>query len=237
MGTPTKFVTRSRSMSSRARSASQRYIITSFSPLPTQLSSTGTKPVTWNRGTMRMNTGGPRRPRRLVGVQQPPDGRAAPEAGEGLEDGPVGRHRALRAAGGARRVEDGGVVVRADVDLGQRRARLAPRPPSGRRRRRHLAEPHADGAHAPTRRRRRGSALDPLGVGDQHGGRGVAEGEVELVLGPPGVERHEHRADRQDGAGGHHPLGVVAHADGDAVAGPHPVALDQRGAQARPSGP
>src|SRR3954470_21034334 len=50
-GTPTKFVTRSRSISSSARSASHLYIITSFSPLLKHDSITGTQPVTWNSGT------------------------------------------------------------------------------------------------------------------------------------------------------------------------------------------
>src|SRR3954451_17612024 len=55
VGTPTKLVTRSRSISSSALSAFQRYIITSFALDTTQLRSTGTEPVTWNSGTIKMN--------------------------------------------------------------------------------------------------------------------------------------------------------------------------------------
>ena len=58
VGTPTKLVTRSRSISSSAFSAFQRYIITSFDRDTTQLSNTGTHPVTWNSGTIRMNVVG-----------------------------------------------------------------------------------------------------------------------------------------------------------------------------------
>src|ERR671917_1183022 len=58
VGTPTKLVTCSRSISSRARSGCHLYMITSFRPLAKQPSMTGIDPVTWNSGTMRMNDGG-----------------------------------------------------------------------------------------------------------------------------------------------------------------------------------
>src|SRR5579872_3232085 len=58
VGTPTKVVTRSASISCSAFSASQRYIITSFIPLANADSMTGTQPVTWNRGTVRISVGG-----------------------------------------------------------------------------------------------------------------------------------------------------------------------------------
>src|ERR1019366_9968073 len=57
VGTPTNVVTRSDSMSLRAFSGSHRCIITSLSFMPKQESITGTHPVTWNRGTMRMKHG------------------------------------------------------------------------------------------------------------------------------------------------------------------------------------
>ena len=53
VGTPTKFVTRSRSISSRARSGSHLYIITSSKPPLTHDSSTDTHPVTWKSGSER----------------------------------------------------------------------------------------------------------------------------------------------------------------------------------------
>ncbi len=57
VGTPTKAVTFSASMSRRAVSGSQRCIMTSFIFMPKQVSMTGTQPVTWNSGTMRMKHG------------------------------------------------------------------------------------------------------------------------------------------------------------------------------------
>ena len=54
VGTPTKVVTRSRSISSRARSGDHLYIITSLLPPSVAPSMTGTSPVTWKSGTMRM---------------------------------------------------------------------------------------------------------------------------------------------------------------------------------------
>jgi hypothetical protein len=57
VGTPTKLVTRSRSISSSARSGSHLYMMTSFSPVAKQDSITGTAPVTWNSGTIRTNDG------------------------------------------------------------------------------------------------------------------------------------------------------------------------------------
>src|SRR5580658_2769642 len=58
VGTPTNTVTRSRSMSRNAVSASQRYIITRRMPAAKDDSITGMHPVTWKSGTARMKTGG-----------------------------------------------------------------------------------------------------------------------------------------------------------------------------------
>ena len=58
VGTPTKLVTFSRSMSCNARNGSHLCIITSFAPVATDPSITGTQPVTWNNGTVRMKQGG-----------------------------------------------------------------------------------------------------------------------------------------------------------------------------------
>ena len=57
VGTPTKAVTRSASMRRRAVSGSQRCIITSLNFMPKHDSITGTHPVTWKSGTMRMKHG------------------------------------------------------------------------------------------------------------------------------------------------------------------------------------
>ena len=58
VGTPTNAVTLWRSISSSAWSGSQRRCITSFSCAPKHESITGTHPVTWKSGTMRMKQGG-----------------------------------------------------------------------------------------------------------------------------------------------------------------------------------
>ena len=54
VGTPTNCVTRSRSISSRARSGVHLYIITSLKPFVKHESMTGTSPVTWKSGSARM---------------------------------------------------------------------------------------------------------------------------------------------------------------------------------------
>src|SRR5271155_3571303 len=58
VGTPTKIVTLWRSMSCRARSGSQRYVITSFTWKVKQVIMTGMHPVTWKSGTIKMKHGG-----------------------------------------------------------------------------------------------------------------------------------------------------------------------------------
>jgi hypothetical protein len=55
VGTPTKFVMRSRSISSSARSGLHLYMSTSLAPASHELSITATQPVTWKSGTIRMN--------------------------------------------------------------------------------------------------------------------------------------------------------------------------------------
>ena len=122
VGTPMKLVTFSASISSRARPASHRCIITSLEPPSTEPSMTGTHPVTWNNGTTRMNAS------LAAGVGLPSGGLGADDLHEapariGHERGehrPMGRHRALGVAGRARGVEDGGVGIGVDVDVGHR---------------------------------------------------------------------------------------------------------------------
>ena len=79
VGTPTKWVTRSDSMSARARSGSQRCVMTSLAPLTNEPSMTGTRPVTWNSGTHNMNTDGPAgAPGSEVLAALPPSGSVSP---------------------------------------------------------------------------------------------------------------------------------------------------------------
>ena len=68
VGTPTKVVTRSASIRRSAVSGSHRCIMTNFNFIPKQLSITGTHPVTWNNGTMRMKQG----------ANPPPPSRSSP---------------------------------------------------------------------------------------------------------------------------------------------------------------
>src|SRR4051794_6673414 len=96
VGTPTKFVTRSRSISSRARSGSHLRIITSFRPLAKHDIITGMQPVTWKRGTTRMNAGAPDgagasgRRRRSTAARHPKPRRACTTA-RWVETAPFGR--------------------------------------------------------------------------------------------------------------------------------------------------
>ena len=209
-------------MSRRAVSGSQRCIITSLNFMPKQESITGTHPVTWNSGTMRMKHGAnaPPVPSGVLALAGGLDGGVAPEPHQAVDHGPVGRDGTLGEPGGPRRVEDGGVVVGADLDLGHRVAELDHLVVAGHagRVRLELVAPHHDHRHAPGVGRGVGP-LDPLGIGDQQRQAGVLDGVVELGLGPPGVERDRHGADRQDGGERDDPLGEVAHGD------PHPVAL------------
>ena len=54
-------------------------------------------------------------------------------------------------------------------------------------------------------------------VADEHARTAVAQREVHLVGGPPAVQRYRYEAARHDAGERHHPLGIVAHRDGDAV--------------------
>ena len=162
----------------------------------------------------------------LLGPAQGVDRALAAEAHEGLDDRPVGGHRALGVAGGARRVEDGGVVV--GVDRHARGSapgtttssqRSTPRRARRRRRRRTpMVGMPRRAAASRVRSTRSTSATSTLAPG-------VLEPVVQLVGRPPGVHRHHDGADRQGAEVGDDPLGVVAHGDGDPVALRHAVAL------------
>ncbi len=140
----------------------------------------------------------------------------------------MGRHRSLGFAGGARGVEDRGVVTGIDLDIGHRGAggaHILESVDTGRRLTTMADRNHPEPGQAIEDGRH---ALGPLLIGDEHGGARVAQPVLELVGGPPGVQRHRHRADGGDGGEARHPLGVVAHADGHAVTALHAVVLDQQ---------
>src|ERR671911_298640 len=130
VGTPTNEVTRSRSISSSARTGSHRYMITSFTPDEKHPSITGIRPVTWNNGTTRMRVGVAAAAlaslasvaARGGGLAGALDRGPAAEAHQRLDDAAVGRHCALGPAGRARRVEDRGVVLGTGGLVGERLA-------------------------------------------------------------------------------------------------------------------
>ena len=66
-------------------------------------------------------------------------------------------------------------------------------------------------------------ALQPLAVDEEHTRLAVVEGVRELAGGPPGVQRNGDQARQLGGPEGDLPLGVVAHGDHGAVAGPQSV--------------
>ena len=119
VGTPPKIVTRSRSISSRARSGLQRRIITSLPPAAVFGTSTEWQPVAWNSGTesseeLCAGPSGGADPLLLV-RQQAAAGVDEAEADEVRADVALGPERPLRLARRPRGVEDRGVVLRLDL--------------------------------------------------------------------------------------------------------------------------
>ncbi len=133
----------------------------------------------------------------------------------------VRRQRALRGARRARRVEDRGVVVGGDRDVGQaagrveRRAQVLPPHDTGGQ----VAAVAAHDDHLGSEAREVGrEALEPLAVEEQRLATGVGDRVLELRTEPPRVQGDGDRAERHRRPEAHDPLRVVAHADGDAVA-------------------
>ena len=240
-GTPPKVVIRSRSISSRARSGSKWCIITIFPPAPMLPTMTAWQPVAWKSGT-----------ESRIALCTLPEGSTRDRAEAQLparvdeeEVHQVGADVAVRADGalgasrGARGVEDGGVVLRVDGDVGGRGvgvdvAERQCEGPFGHRCRpvRRLA----DGGGVPgcvavrcssatIRAVKPGQpaeegadALGPLRVDEGDLGTRVLQPVAQLLAGPPGVERDDDGPGQGDGPEGHDPLGQVAHGDGDPVA-------------------
>ncbi len=153
----------------------------------------------------------------------------------------MGADRTFGSAGGARRVEDGGVVVGIDRDLGQgdvvgRRAHhllerddvhgLHPNPIEEAAHRRPAAT--GVGIVLLARHDHRlesgefgqvvGDTELALLVHEGHLGARVGQPVGELVAGPPGVEGYGHGADGDCCPESHDPVGEVAHGDTDPVA-------------------
>ena len=231
VGTPMKVVTRSRSISSSAFSAFQRYIITSFDLETMQLSSTGTQPVTWNSGTIRMNASGPG-----SGAGEPGGNAASARTASTaarlpnaitdetiaplVETAPFGRpvvpevYRIV--ASSSQPTSTAGIAGPATTTSFHWSTSSAE------------GELGADFEHAdPKSPARFDPPCDPLDVRDQQRRAAVGEGVVDLVFDPQRVERHRDTADRDDGEHRHDPLGIVAHADGNPVALLNAVPVDE----------
>ena len=138
----------------------------------------------------------------------------------------VRAERALRVAGGAAGVEDRRGVVAGESDV--RAGGCGERRPAGgaadegfergralNRLGRPRDDPFADARHVGAVR---GEAAVAFGVDDDDARARIADAVAQFVAGPPGVERHRDRADRDDREEDHRPFGQVARCEGDAVA-------------------
>ena len=88
------------------------------------------------------------------------------------------------------------------------------------------------GEHDLAHRRLAEQRCEPLGallVGEEHDAARVAQAVRELGTGPPRVQRHRDRADRDRRPERERPLGVVPHRDRDAIAGLHAVGAEALG--------
>ncbi|CAB4562428.1 unannotated protein [freshwater metagenome] len=125
-------------------------------------------------------------------------------------------HSTFRAARGSRGVQDGRIVIHADVSHDGSKTCL------------YFCGPFVDigayftlGAHA----QHLDSVLTTCGVGsidallitDEHLGARVKQCEFHFVFGPPSIERHVDRANGDNGRKGHDPFGEVTHRHGHAV--------------------
>jgi len=126
------------------------------------------------------------------------------------------RHSAFRIARRARSIEDrrqiGGFdrLVRQAIGVARRgfreigaKGRPAPRHDD------RLQVHHAD---------QRRDAFRALTVDQKCRGRGIVQGKRDFGRRPPGIDRDRNGADRLHGPEAHQPFGIVAHADGDAIA-------------------
>ncbi len=160
-----------------------------------------------------------------IGLRRLPhcvDGRAGGERHQRTEHRPVGGDSSLRITGRAGGVQDRGVVVRVDVDVGQCCAvgqQILQRNHAERVVRSGFGV-FADGHHRGGDRARIGGSqpVEPVGVGDDDLRAGVVEGEHDLSGLPPRVHRNRHRSDGGDRGERGDPFRVVAHRDRDAIA-------------------
>ena len=89
---------------------------------------------------------------------------------------------------------------------------------------RHLAHAHQRQAEPSGEGR---DTLRPVGIHDNKARTRVLQAVLELLRGPPGVHRYRDPAGQQRADESEHPLGVVAHGDGYAVAGLQPVTVPE----------
>ena len=153
-------------------------------------------------------------------------GRGVPHAHDVAADVSVRAEGPLGGAGGAGGVEDRRAVVRTDLAVRQLRGAgdLGHVPRAGGQLSGGTGHEHGEvegGQHI-------GEALEALVVREQHARSGIAQPELELTGGPPGVERYDDGACAGCGEEGDRPFRVVAHRDGDSVPRADPVLLDER---------
>ncbi len=152
---------------------------------------------------------------------------------------------AFRPAGGARRVEDRGVVL--GVEAGVRQGLVGEVKVGGGRPDQVL---EGVGRAQLIARRTHGEeageaelvqvwldSSQAFGVGDQHLGGGVGDAIGQVLTGAPSVQRRHHRADGRTGPERDRPFGQVAHGDDDAVTLFHPVLVSEHAGERRGRAP
>ena len=147
----------------------------------------------------------------------------------------MGAKRPLGVAGGARGIEDRGIVFRLEQDRGHRPVgKIAPGVAGADHRleRRQLralkrlwAARDIDALELGALRQDRCDPLEAFGIDDGNACAAVTQGVFELGAGPPGIERHGDRTHQPGGKEAHRPLGQVAHRDHHAIALAHAVGL------------
>ena len=139
----------------------------------------------------------------------------------------MGGNRALGVPRGSRGVEDRHIVVRIDLDFGQRCADLEDGVQMlsaiGKR---SLAANH-QGLEFGFRQGTE-SIIQSLEIADQDPCTRILQAIDQFLDLPPGIHRDRNRPNGGDGRESGNPLGVISHRDGDPVSGPNPVAFDQQ---------
>ena len=199
------------------------------------------QPVAWNSGTERRKAACAFSPTGVaLGAGAVAGGAAGVDEEEAHQVRPhvaVGADGTLGTAGGARGVEDGGVVLGVDGQIG-RRGRFVDRPQrQGERPFGHEPRPGGrlgdgqrrvglgavlvgddDGAEVGQPGQDGADPFRPLRVDEDHLGARVLQAVTQFLAAPPRIERDDDGAGQRGGPEGHDPLRQVAHDDGHTVA-------------------